>query len=172
MNDDFSSHFTTPSSSGDLGEELEGAFSGAEVWRIEGEVGIENANEGDVGKVEPFCDHLGAKEDVDFFGTEVTEGVAKGVFATSGVGVETCDFGAFENFVEDDFGFFSAVTLLANCGVLAVWADPRDDGLMAADMADEAIFAAVISERNGAVVTFNDMTARWALKGASEAAAV
>jgi len=117
LDDDFSGHFATAGAAGDLGEELEGALARAEVGGIEGEVGIEDADEGDVGEVEPFGDHLGAEEDVDLFGAEVAEGVAEGVFSAGGVGVEAGDFCAFEDFVEDGFGFFGAVSLEADGGV-------------------------------------------------------
>jgi hypothetical protein len=98
LDDDFSGHRSAAGAAGDLGEELEGAFAGAEVGGVEGEVGVEDADEGDVGEVESFGDHLGAEENVDLFGAEVAEGVAEGVFSAGGVGVEAGDFGGGKNF--------------------------------------------------------------------------
>ena len=60
LDEDFAFHFATAGPSGHLGEEGKGAFAGAEVGGVEGEVGIEDADEGDVGKVESFGNHLGA----------------------------------------------------------------------------------------------------------------
>ncbi len=127
LNDDFASQVATTGSTGDLGEELEGPFAGAEVGGVEGEVGIEDADEGDVGEVESLGDHLGAEEDVDLLGTEIAEGVAEGVFSAGGVGVESGDLGSGEDFTENDFGFFGAVTLLTDGGVFAVGAEAGDD---------------------------------------------
>lgn len=58
---------------GDLGEQLEGAFAGAEIGDVEAEVRIEDADEGDIGEVESLGNHLGADEDVDFMGFEGVE---------------------------------------------------------------------------------------------------
>lgn len=144
LDDDFSGHRSATGAAGDLGEELESTFAGAEVGGVEREVGVEDADEGDVGEVESFGDHLSAEEDVDFFGAEVAEGVAEGVFSSSGVGVEAGDFCGGEDFAEDGFGFFGAVALEADGGVLAVGAEAGDDGLETADVADEAFVAAVV----------------------------
>ncbi len=172
LDDDFSGEVSTTGAAGDLGEELEGALTSAEVGGVEGEVGIEDADECDVGEVEAFGDHLGAEEDVDLFGTEVAKGVAESVFSAGGVGVEARDLGGGEDLAENDFGFFGAVSLLANCGIVAVGAGAGDDGLVAADVADEAFFGAVVGEGDGAVVALDDVAAGWALEGAGEAAAV
>ena len=60
LDEDFAFHFAAARASGDLGEEGEGALASAEVGGVEGEVGIEDADEGDVGEVEAFGNHLGA----------------------------------------------------------------------------------------------------------------
>jgi hypothetical protein len=49
---------------GGLREELEGPFGGAEVGYAEADVGVDEADEGDVGDVVAFGDHLGADQDV------------------------------------------------------------------------------------------------------------
>ena len=172
MDDDFAGHLATTGTAGDLGEELEGAFAGAEIGGVKGEVGIEDADESDVGEVEAFGDHLGAKEDVDLLGTKVAKGVTEGIFASGGVGVEAGDLGGREDFAEDDFGLFGSVALLPDGGILTVGAESGDDGLVSADVADEAFFGPVVGERDGAVIALDDVTARRALEGAGESAAV
>ena len=80
LNEDFAFHLASACSPSDLGEEGEGAFAGAEVGGVEGEVSIEHADEGDVGKVEAFGYHLSAEEDVYFAGFEVGKGAFEDVF--------------------------------------------------------------------------------------------
>jgi len=172
LDDDFARHLSATGAACDLGEELEGAFAGAEVGGVEGEVGIEDADEGDVGEVEALGDHLGAEEDIDFLGAEVAEGIAEGVFSPGGIGVEAGDFCGGEDFTEDDFGFLGAISLEADGGVLAVGAEPGNDGLVSANVADEALFGTVVGEGDGAVVALDDVSTGRALEGAGEAAAI
>jgi len=58
---------------GDLGDELEGAFFGSEVWDGERSVGAEDADEGDIWEIESFGDHLGAEHEFDVALTEAIE---------------------------------------------------------------------------------------------------
>lgn len=172
LDDDFARHFSATGTASDLGEELEGAFASAEVGGVEREVGIEDADEGDVGEIESLGDHLCSEEDLDLLGAEVAQGVAEGILATGGVGVESGNLGAFEDFIENDFGLFCAVSLKADGGVFALGAEFWDDGLVAADVADEPFLGAMISEGDGTVVALNGVAAGRALEGAGEAAAV
>lgn len=172
LDDDFARHFSTSGAASDLSEELESALACAEVGSVKGEVGIEDADEGDIGKVEPFGDHLGAEENIDLLRAEVAEGIAKGVFLAGGIGIESRDLCAFENFVEDHLGFFSSVALEADGGIAAFGAELGDDGLVTTNVTDESFLRAVVGERDGAVIALDDMTAGRTLKGAGEAAAV
>ena len=47
-----------------LGEELEGAFAGPEVRKVEADVGVDDPDQRDVGKIEPLRDHLRSEQDV------------------------------------------------------------------------------------------------------------
>lgn len=60
LDEDFAFHFASSGASSNLSEEGEGAFASAEVGGVEGEVGIEDSDEGDVGEVESFGNHLSA----------------------------------------------------------------------------------------------------------------
>lgn len=73
LDDDSAGAFSATGASGDLGEELEGPFGGAEVGDVEGDVGGDDSYEGDVGKVEAFGDHLGTDEDIEFATSELGE---------------------------------------------------------------------------------------------------
>ena len=111
LDEDFAFHLATACASSDLGEEGEGAFAGAEVGGVEGEVSIEHADEGDVGKVEAFGYHLSAEEDVDFAGFEVGKGAFEDVFFSNSVAIEASEAGFGKDFAENFFHLFGAVTL-------------------------------------------------------------
>lgn len=172
MDEDFAFEFAASGAPGDLGEELEGALGGAEVGDVEADVGVEDTDEGDVGEVEAFGDHLGADEDVDFFRFEGEQGVAEGVFFAHDVGIDAGEAGFGEEFGEDFFDFLGAVSLEGDAGVVAGGAFAGDYGLVAADVADEAFVGAVVGKGEGAVGAVDDVTAGVALERAGKAAAV
>ena len=151
LDDDFALQLAAPGPPSDLGDELEGALAGAEVWDVEAEVGIKDANEGDVGKMEAFGDHLGADEDIDLLGAEFPKDVAEVVLAAHGIRIDAGEAGGGENFLKDFFDFLGAVALEGDAGVFTLRAFFRDDGLVAADVADEALIGAVVGEGDGAV---------------------
>ena len=68
LDDDLAAQSTAARSSGDLGEELEDCFTGPEIGDLQAAVGIEDPDEGHLGEVEPFGDHLRADQDVCFAG--------------------------------------------------------------------------------------------------------
>ncbi len=93
LDEDFAFDIAAAGAASDLGEELKGAFAGAEVGEVQAEVGMDDADEGDVGEVEAFGDHLGADEDVDAAEAEVGEDTAEVVLALEGIGVHAGDAG-------------------------------------------------------------------------------
>ena len=70
LDDDFAFDVTASGAAGDLGEELKGAFAGAEVGHVEGEIGVDDSDERDVREVQSLRDHLRADEDIDLAGTK------------------------------------------------------------------------------------------------------
>src|SRR5450755_2288464 len=58
---------------GDLREQLEGAFARAKIRLVQREVGVNDADERDVRKVQPLRDHLRADEDVNFARAKIAE---------------------------------------------------------------------------------------------------
>lgn len=113
-----------------------------------------------------------SKEDVNLLCAEVAKGVAKGVFTSCSVGIESRNFSRRKDFTENGFGFFGSVSLKADCGVVAVGAEAGDDGLKSANMTNEALVSSVVGEWDGAVITLDNVTAGRTLEGAGKAAAV
>lgn len=99
LDDDIAADVAAATSTGDLEDELKGAFLGAEVVQRQGGIGADDADEGDKGKIEPFGDHLGADEDVEFaiFEGGKDIGVVGGAFHR--VGVHSADAGGGEFFL-------------------------------------------------------------------------
>ena len=54
-----------PGAAGDLGQELEGALGRAHVAEGEAEIGVDHADQGEIGEIVPLGDELGADDDVD-----------------------------------------------------------------------------------------------------------
>ncbi len=119
LDEDLALRFAAAGAAGDLGEQLEGALGGAEVGQVEREVGIEHADQGDVGEVESLGDHLGADEDVELLAAEVAQGVAELVLALHGVGVHPGDAGGREDGADGFLGALGAVAAEADGGIAA-----------------------------------------------------
>ncbi len=76
LDDDLAFDVATTRTAGNLHKELEGAFAGAKVGHVEGHVGVDDADERDVGEVQTFGDHLRADEDIDLAHAKVAENFA------------------------------------------------------------------------------------------------
>ncbi len=72
---------------------MERALGGAEIGHVQGHVGVDDADEGDVGKVQTFRDHLRADEDVDLAHAEIAEDFAVERLARHHVGIHTLHAG-------------------------------------------------------------------------------
>ena len=99
MDDDFAFEFAASGASGDLSDELEGTLTGAEIRNMQAEVGVENSNQSDIGKMQTFGNHLGADEDIDLLRFEFLEDVFESVFTAHRIGIDTCETSFGENFL-------------------------------------------------------------------------
>lgn len=172
LDDDFSGQVAATGATGDLSEQLKDAFAGPEVGHMESDVGIEDAHQGDVGKMQAFGNHLSADEEVDLLRLKGVKQITQGIFFAHGVGIDAGDAGSGKHFAEDVFDFLRAESLQDNGGIRTLRAFARDDGLMAANMADEAVVGAVIGEGQRTMRAGADVAACRALKRAGKAAAV
>lgn len=74
-----------------LGEEGEGPFGGTEVGKIESEIGIDDADEGDAGEIVSFGNHLRADEDVDLSRQHRFDNLAMCALVAGGVAIHAAD---------------------------------------------------------------------------------
>ena len=91
LDEDFALDVAAAGAAGDLGEQLEGAFAGAEVRDDAGQVGVDDPDQRDVRKMQALGDHLRADEDVDLAGAEVAQDAAIILLPLQRVGVHARD---------------------------------------------------------------------------------
>ena len=63
LNDNFSRFFSPASSAGNLDNGLRHMFLPPKVWTEQSNVCIEYGNQGDIGEMVPFCQHLSTHQD-------------------------------------------------------------------------------------------------------------
>ena len=152
LEEDLAWGFGAAGAAGDLVVELDGSFGGAEVAAGEAEVGVDHADEGEVGEVPAFGDDLGADDEVDLAGLDAGGGLGGGVRAGHGVAGHDEDAGGWEGgggFFGDAFDAGSD----GDEGVVgaAAWALGGDGFVVAAVVAGELAAGAVLDEPGGAV---------------------
>lgn len=172
LHKDFALDFAASRPACNLGEELEGAFARSEIWHLEADVGIDDSDEGDAGEIESFGNHLGADKDVDFAGAKCAKGLTESAFPLHDVGVHAFHDCFWEDFRDGVLDFFGARSAVFNAGVVALAARFWGDCDVAADVADDAVDVAVVSQRDGAVTTFFDVATAFAQEGCGESTAV
>ena len=142
------------------------------VGHVEADIGVEDPDEGDVGKVEALGDHLRPDEDIDHAPFEIAERVAEEVFLFHRVGVDTGDAVIGENFPEDDFDLLRSVTGEPDRRTRALGALRGSETLEGADVAEQFVIGAMKSEGHAAMVALAHETAFLAGERGCEAAAV
>ncbi len=174
LHKDFAFDIAAAGAAGDLREQLEGAFARAEIRLMQREVGVNDADERDVWKMQTFRDHLRADEDVDFARAKIAEHVAVIVLALHHVGVHALDARLGKKFRERFLDFFRAGAGKTDRGIFAffVRADRRNFFDVAADVTDKLLVNAMVSERDAAVRAVRDETAFRALQRSGVAAPV
>lgn len=112
---------TATDAADDLSKKLEGALFGGEVGESEAGVGLDDADGGEVGKIQAAGEGLGADQDVDGTGLNIIVEAGKS-FRFLIVAVETGDFGFGEEFGEFGFEEFGTKTFMNDTGVATFWA--------------------------------------------------
>ena len=104
LDNDFSDVVGTAAAACDLGEQLKSAFGAAEIGQGKGGVGTEDTDQGDVGEVQAFADHLRAEQDIEAACGEIGEDRFV-VVAAHGIAIHTLQAGAGDLADEFVFGF-------------------------------------------------------------------
>ena len=171
LDEDASGFVAAAGAAGDLGEELEDALRSAEVWEAEGEVGADDADEGDAVDVVALGDHLRADEEIDFAGVQALEDAFHVAAGADGVAVHAADAGVGKEFLQAFFALLRACAEEEEVLAIALGAVARDAAAEAAVVALEAradasgageicfVRVLVVGERDGAVFALDFFTA-------------
>lgn len=126
----------------DLGEKLKSALFGGKVRESEAGIGLDDADGGEVGKIETTGEGLGADEDIDGAGFDV---VVEGgeILGFLVIAVKPGDFGLWEEPRELGFEKLGAKALVDNAGVVTLWTACRDLFGVAAEVAAQSVIIGV-----------------------------
>ena len=80
-----------PRPAADLGEQLESPLAGPKIGLMETQVGMHDAHQRDIGKMQSLGDHLGAHQDIDLARAKVGENTAIILLPLQGVGIHALD---------------------------------------------------------------------------------
>lgn len=134
----------------DLSEKLKSFFFSAEIRKRKTGVGLDDANGGEMRKVETARNGLGADDNFNVAVFDfVIESVERVAFFV--VGVEASDGNFGEELFEFSFEEFGAEAFMEDTGVVTIGARGRDFFLMPASVADERIRVGVESQRKETV---------------------
>ncbi len=139
LDEHFAGEVSATGSAGDLGEELKGAFGGAEVGQAKRKVCTDHADEGDAVNIVAFGDHLGADEEVDFTGMEAGKKALHVHASTNRVAIHSPDASVGKEFLEALFTLLRARAKVIEVLALAGWAGLGDIASEAAVVALEAL---------------------------------
>src|SRR5262245_852855 len=72
---------TSTGAAGNLSQQLKSTLSGSKIGHMQSYVGVDNADQSNIGKIEPFGDHLRSDQNVDFANPERMESLPIGVLS-------------------------------------------------------------------------------------------
>src|SRR6266478_4453157 len=87
LNKNLARCFAATRPSGDLSEQLKSPLTGAEIGKMQCQVGVDDSDQGHVREMQAFGDHLRTDEDVDLAGAKISKGVAISFLTGHGIGV-------------------------------------------------------------------------------------
>ena len=130
-------HVPATGPTGNLRQQLKGAFPGAKIRLVQGHIGINDAHQRHVGKMQSFRDHLGAEQDVNFAHPEIAQHATVIVLAFHGIGIHAPDRCLRKELSQDLLHFLSAGAGKTNGGVFAGFIGAHERNLfhMTADVA-------------------------------------
>ena len=130
------------------------------------EVGVDDADQRDVGEMQALGDHLRADEDVNLADAEVAQDAAVILLPFQGIGVHAHDPRVREELGQGGLDLLRAQAGVANRRVAAflVRADGRHGLDVRADVAAELLLVAMVSQRDAAIGAFGHEAAEGALQ--------
>ena len=103
LDQDVAGQISASGAAGDLGEQLEDAFGGAEIRQAESMVGAHNPDEGNAVDIVALGDHLRAHQQVDFPAVQPGEQVLHVEPVADGIAIHASDAGVRKQFLQTLF---------------------------------------------------------------------
>ena len=148
-----------PGPAGHLRHELEGPLGGAEVGHVQRRVGVDHADQRDVGEVEPLGDHLRAEQDPHLARPEGREHLLVAARRPHRVGVHPPHDVVGERRLDLALEPLGADAAVVEVGGAAVGAGGGSVALGVAGVADQEPAALVVGQRHVAGVALHDLAA-------------
>ena len=174
LHDHFAFHLAPARASRHLRQQLKRPFPGAKIRLMQAQVGVNDADQCDVWKMETLRDHLGADEDVNLARAKIAQDSPVIVLAFERVGVHAPHARPRKQLRQCVLDLFRAESGVTNRRVAAfhVWTKRRRLRLVTANVAEEPLPGPVIGQRHAAIGALGHEAALWALQRRRVAAAI
>src|SRR4051812_22207745 len=151
LDEDLSALRAATGSSRDLTQELEATLGRAKIREVDSDIGVDDPDQGDVGEVETFGDHLRAEQNVDFPGSDAIKNSGVRPFATRGVYVHPGNPRRRKPLYQQTFDLLGAKSALLEISSSTARAIGSRILLVEAIVADEPLRIPVVGKRDAAV---------------------
>ena len=108
---------------------------------------IDDSDERDVGKIQTLRNHLGSNQDVDLAGSEFTQHLGIGTSLLHGVGIHPGNLGTRKGAADPFLHTLGSDSRVTDAGITALRAPIRGRRGMAAEMAGQSVFIAMVRHR-------------------------
>jgi hypothetical protein len=122
LHNDPSGAITAAGASGNLGNELKGAFWSTEVRQHQTGIYGNNTNQRDIGKIMPFGNHLCPNEDVEAAGGKIVKNALESTTPPRRIAVETRNGQGGKQFAQASFELLCPFADVSNAFAMALWA--------------------------------------------------
>src|SRR4030095_5088165 len=139
-----------PCSTCDLRQQLKRPLGGAEVGQVETGIRVHHADQGDIRKIQPLGDHLGAEQDIGVSPAEGLKNAMVRPLGARGVEIHSCQPRRRESLGEKAVHLVSTYPAPLLYGVTTLSAPGRDRLFMAAVVTAQAIGRAMNGESDAA----------------------
>src|SRR6266481_1819439 len=109
------------SAAGNLSQQLKCTLSSSKIGHMQSDVGVDNADQGNIRKIEPFSDHLRSDQNIDFADPERMKSLSIRVLSAHGIRVHSSHDRCWEKFLYRAFDLFGAESSIADRWVGALW---------------------------------------------------
>ena len=166
LNEHLALDIASPGPATDLGEQLEGALTRAEIRLMETQVGMNDAHQSDIREMQSLSDHLGAHQNINFANPEIGEDAPIILLPLQGIRIHAFDPSVREPLTQRILNALGADARKPDGRITTTRGRAmfRNRFFMAANMAEQPSGGPVIGQRNRTIGASGHMTALGALQ--------